>query len=251
MREDALITLLLHKRYQTHLYMCATTHSRVWRNSSQVSHNPCVGWLWLVNSINFVGLFCKRALWKRQYSAKETYHLIDPTNRSHPILVPNDAFTRVTWLMQVCHMPHSSTSKAPLSHARARARALSPFISLFSLRRWQFRQRRMAESSWKQNTLTPPLSSNHSMPFSQLRRNEFCCFVLSLHLHIWSFTVLYIISLLLFYQWMPVSQVRRKKSVILSSHNICKLGPVLHGLVYCFNTKTLRKQFLKSNFCDG
>jgi len=31
------------------------------------------------------GLFCKRALQKRRYSAKETYHLKEPTNRSHPI----------------------------------------------------------------------------------------------------------------------------------------------------------------------
>ena len=30
-------------------------------------------------------LFCKRALQKRQYSAKETYNSIDPTNRIHPI----------------------------------------------------------------------------------------------------------------------------------------------------------------------
>jgi len=34
-----------------------------------------------------IGLFCKRALWKRQYSAKEIYNLIDPTNRSHPIVI--------------------------------------------------------------------------------------------------------------------------------------------------------------------
>ena len=27
-----------------------------------------------------IGLFCKRALWKRRYSGKETYNLIDPTN---------------------------------------------------------------------------------------------------------------------------------------------------------------------------
>jgi len=31
-----------------------------------------------------VGLFCKKTLQKRQYSPKETYNLIDPTNRSHP-----------------------------------------------------------------------------------------------------------------------------------------------------------------------
>ena len=34
-----------------------------------------------------IGLFCKRALQKRRYSGKETYHLIDPTDRSHPISV--------------------------------------------------------------------------------------------------------------------------------------------------------------------
>ena len=31
------------------------------------------------------GLFCKRALYKRLYSAKETYDLKEKTNRSHPI----------------------------------------------------------------------------------------------------------------------------------------------------------------------
>ena len=33
-----------------------------------------------------VGLFCKRDLYKRRYSTKETYNLIDPTDRSHPIV---------------------------------------------------------------------------------------------------------------------------------------------------------------------
>ena len=36
-----------------------------------------------------VGLFCKRALLKRQYSAKETYNRIDPTNRSLPATLYN------------------------------------------------------------------------------------------------------------------------------------------------------------------
>jgi len=40
----------------------------------------------LVSMIDkMIGLSCKRALWKRRYSAKETYNSIDPTNRSHPI----------------------------------------------------------------------------------------------------------------------------------------------------------------------
>jgi len=37
---------------------------------------------WLLKIID---LFCKRALWKRLYSAKETCNLKEPTNRSHPI----------------------------------------------------------------------------------------------------------------------------------------------------------------------
>ena len=34
-----------------------------------------------------IGIFCKRALQKRQYSAKETYDFIDASDRSHPICV--------------------------------------------------------------------------------------------------------------------------------------------------------------------
>jgi len=41
----------------------------------------------LVSRIDeIIGLFCKRTLQKRQYSAEETYNLIDPTDRSHPIV---------------------------------------------------------------------------------------------------------------------------------------------------------------------
>jgi len=32
-----------------------------------------------------IGLFCKRTLQKRVYSAKETYDFKEPTNCSHPI----------------------------------------------------------------------------------------------------------------------------------------------------------------------
>ena len=35
--------------------------------------------------LKIIGLFCKRALQKRLYSAKETYNLKEPTNRSHPL----------------------------------------------------------------------------------------------------------------------------------------------------------------------
>ena len=45
-----------------------------------------MGWLPLVGSSKITGLFCKRALQKRRYSAKETYNFKEPTNRSHPII---------------------------------------------------------------------------------------------------------------------------------------------------------------------
>jgi len=35
--------------------------------------------------LKIIGLFCKRALQKRPFSAKETYTFKEPTNRSHPI----------------------------------------------------------------------------------------------------------------------------------------------------------------------
>ena len=36
--------------------------------------------------LKITGLFCKRTQSKRRYSAKETYNLKEPTNRSHPVL---------------------------------------------------------------------------------------------------------------------------------------------------------------------
>ena len=39
-----------------------------------------------------IGLFCKRALYKRRYSANETYNLKELTNRSHRIT--DDAKTK-------------------------------------------------------------------------------------------------------------------------------------------------------------
>jgi len=36
--------------------------------------------------LKITGLFCKRTLWKRRYSAKETYNFKEPTDRSHPIV---------------------------------------------------------------------------------------------------------------------------------------------------------------------
>jgi len=60
----------------------------------------------LVSRIDkIIGLFCKRALQKRQYSAKETYNFIDPTDRSHAILFAERAATGQTYFSKVSSLP--------------------------------------------------------------------------------------------------------------------------------------------------
>jgi len=44
-----------------------------------------------------ISRFCKRALYKRQYYAKETYNLIDPTDRSHPIVYMYKVYIYIQW----------------------------------------------------------------------------------------------------------------------------------------------------------
>jgi len=51
----------------------------------QVNLRLYMGWLLLVGSFKIIGLFCRRALQKRLYSAKETCNFKEPTNRSHLI----------------------------------------------------------------------------------------------------------------------------------------------------------------------
>ena len=53
----------------------------------QMSKSKCHYVLASLSRIDkIIGLFRKRALHKRQYSAKETCNFIDPTDRSHPIV---------------------------------------------------------------------------------------------------------------------------------------------------------------------
>ena len=44
-----------------------------------------------------IGLFCKRVLSKRRYSAKETYNFKELTNRSHPIAVYSLSHTHTSF----------------------------------------------------------------------------------------------------------------------------------------------------------
>ena len=65
--------------YIQHIYICKFTYTC----------ENIYGYAYWVATVSrllkIIGLFCKRALYKRRYSAKETYNFKESTNRSHPI----------------------------------------------------------------------------------------------------------------------------------------------------------------------
>ena len=70
---------------------CVHTHTHTYTHSvhviyvqSQRAHH-IYGVATVSRLFKRIGLFCKRALEKRRYSAKETYSFKEPTNRRHPI----------------------------------------------------------------------------------------------------------------------------------------------------------------------
>ena len=91
----------VHMCNMTHSYVrhdslkkCDMTHSYVWHDYRV---DTCS------RLLTILSLFCKTALWKRPYSAKETYNFKEPTTRSHPILVRHDwtMCVRCDWTMHV------------------------------------------------------------------------------------------------------------------------------------------------------
>ena len=96
---------LIHMHAITHSYVCHDSFMCVPRlirmrakNYSYAYHDLFVCVIWTIHicdishgvaSVSMIDkitvLFCKRALQKRQYSAKETYNLIDPTHTWHMI----------------------------------------------------------------------------------------------------------------------------------------------------------------------
>jgi len=53
--------------------------------NTQFLKSPGMGLTTTSRLLKIICLFCKRALWTRWYSAKETCNFKEPTNRSHPI----------------------------------------------------------------------------------------------------------------------------------------------------------------------
>ena len=64
--------------------------------------------------LKIIGLFCKRALYKRLYFAEETYNFKEPTNCSHPI-VERRGETGMGWLRLVDSLSYRSLLQNILS----------------------------------------------------------------------------------------------------------------------------------------
>ena len=62
---------------------------------SLVFGRSCYGVATISRLLQNIGLFCKRALQKRRYSANETCNLVEPTTCSHPISVIATLFVRM------------------------------------------------------------------------------------------------------------------------------------------------------------
>jgi len=88
-----------------HAYICTHVRARTSTHTFKypTKRQPCVFvWrlkMWICFKVatisrllKIVGLFCKRALLKRRYSAKETYNFKEPTNRSPPRLMSHLLF---------------------------------------------------------------------------------------------------------------------------------------------------------------
>ena len=77
-----------------------------------------MGWLRCVGALK-IGLFCKRALPKRRYSAKETYNSKEPTNRSQPMVEGNPIVQSLDLprTMDVCHMTHPCLTHVCVTHS--------------------------------------------------------------------------------------------------------------------------------------
>jgi len=67
--------------------------------------------------LKIIGLFCKRALYKRLYFAKETYNFKETTNRGHPILECMYRYKLYQYAVTHCNaLQHTATPCNTLQH---------------------------------------------------------------------------------------------------------------------------------------
>ena len=73
--------VMSHMNEPYHIWMIHVTYEwALWMSPHTWYRVPTISRL-----LKIIGLFCKRALLKRRYSAKKTYDFKEPTNRSHPV----------------------------------------------------------------------------------------------------------------------------------------------------------------------
>ena len=102
MRHNTWMSHVAHERFTSHLNESCHTYEglHLWHDTDDGRHvtwfhRLTYGVATISRLLKMIGLFCKRALENRWYSAKETYHFKEPTNRSHPI----SWFHLLTWHM--------------------------------------------------------------------------------------------------------------------------------------------------------
>jgi len=98
--------------YMYVFFLCVCVCACVFECRKTYSSGKCYGVATISRLLKIIGLFCKIALQKRLYSAKETYSFKEPTNRSHPTSTPYIArslsLSRVRARARACSFYHSS-----------------------------------------------------------------------------------------------------------------------------------------------
>jgi len=96
------------------------THE-LWHTYGQVCMYESYGVAMTSRLLKIIGLFCKRAIWKRWYSAKETCNFKEPTNRSHPIHICHmfSTATRIEWLVhtRLVDIWHVRVTRSYVTHS--------------------------------------------------------------------------------------------------------------------------------------
>jgi len=83
-KETYVIWKETHQRDLRYSHLCLTSKPCVCQMCSWAT-NSSYGVASISRLLKIIGLFCKKSLLKRPYSAKETYNFKEPTNRSHSI----------------------------------------------------------------------------------------------------------------------------------------------------------------------
>ena len=98
----------------THIYALVSLHDAPLHRAARHTYGVAT----ISRLLKITGLFCKRALQKRLYSAKETYNFKEPTSRGHPIWISRVTYTwRNDVIRQVVMSSVNESCQVWMSHA--------------------------------------------------------------------------------------------------------------------------------------